>query len=233
MKINMHTHCKPVSLCAHHEAELLPEIFKSRGIDAIVLTNHCYPNHCDKLSDDLKEQAKLYLDTFYRCKAVGDTVGLKVFFGCEIKLINEPNKPEFLLYGFSEQDFIDSYPLYNSTQKELFDFCNKHDIVMIQAHPYRIEQGYAPADMRYVHGIEVYNPHPLFDARFEASLKLAEDNRILKTSGSDFHIESQADASGMIVPDNINDQFMLRDYLRSGECIIYNSTGIFYKSKTL
>lgn len=232
MKINMHTHCKPVSLCAQHEAEQLPEIFKNKGIDAIVLTNHCYPEHCDKLSDDLKEQAKLYIDTFYRCKAVGDKVGLKVFFGCEVKLIKEPNKPEFLMYGLSEQDFIDSYPLYNLSQKELFDFCNEHNIIMVQAHPFRTEQGYAPADMKLVHGVEVFNSHSLFDPRFEDSLKLAEQNNLLKTSGSDFHFDVQADASGMIVPDDINDQFMLRDYLRKDECVIYDSKGVFYKSIT-
>ena len=228
MKINIHTHCKPVSICAHHEPELLPQMFKSKGIDAIVLTNHCYPAHCDKLSDDLNEQASIYVDTFHRCKKVGDEVGVKVFFGCELKLINEPHKPEFLLYGLSEELFINSYPLYNITQKELFEFCNEHNVLMVQAHPFRTEQGYAPADMNFVHGVEVYNPHPLFDPRIEDSMKLAEENNLLKTSGSDFHVELQADAAGMIVPDDINDQFMLRDYLRKGECVIYNENGIFY-----
>ena len=231
MKITTHTHCKPVSRCAHHEPELLPQMFKNKEIDAIVLTNHCYPNHCDKLSEDLKEQAKLYVDTFHRCKKAGDKIGVKVFFGCELKLINEPNKPEFLLYGISEEDFISSYPLYNITQKELFDFCNEHNILMIQAHPFRTEQGYTPADMSLVHGVEIYNPHPLFDPRIEECMKLAEENNLLKTSGSDFHVDFQADVAGMIVPDDINDQFMLRDYLRKGECVIYDENGIFYSNK--
>ena len=28
MKIDLHTHCLPVSRCAHHERELLPQIVK-------------------------------------------------------------------------------------------------------------------------------------------------------------------------------------------------------------
>ena len=228
MKIDLHTHCLPISRCAHHNPEEIPQFFLDKGIDAIVLTNHCYPAHCEPLSTDLKEQAKIYVDVYNKCKKAGEKIGLKVFFGAEIKLINEPNKPEFLLYGLSEEDFINSFPLYKSTQKELFDFCNQKNILMVQAHPYRVEQGYAPADMRYVHGVEIYNPHLLFDPRFDDALKLAVDNEKIKTSGSDFHIKGQAGLAGMIVPDNIEDQFMLRDYLRKDEAMIFNDKSTFH-----
>ena len=161
MKIDLHTHCLPASQCALYHPELLPEMFSKKKIDAIVLTNHYYPYHCNALSPDIKEQARIYVDVYHRCKKKGDEIGVKVFLGAELKLINEPNKPEFLIYGLSEEVFLSSYPLYNKSQKELFDFCNETDVLMFQAHPYRIEQGYATCDMRYVHGIEVYNPHLL------------------------------------------------------------------------
>ena len=231
MKIDMHTHCLPVSICAHHFPEIIPEMFISKGIGAIVLTNHCYPVHCNRLSEDLREQAKIYVETFNKLKAKGEEVGLKVFFGVEIKLIQEPNKPEFLLYGISTQDFIESYPLYNYTQKQLFEYCNDKNIIIVQAHPYRTEQGYAPADMRYVHGIEVFNPHFRFDARFNDSLYLAEQNNKLKTAGSDFHTEKQVGLAGMIVPDYINDQFELRDFLKNGKQILFDRDAIIYESK--
>ena len=226
MKIDLHTHCLPVSLCAEHQAEELPGYFRQAGVDAIVLTNHCYPAHCDPLSPDPKEQARIYLDTYHRCKAKGDAVGVKVFFGAEIKLINESHCPEFLLYGLSEQDFAESYPLYNHTQKELFDFCNEKDILMVQAHPFRFEQGHAPADMRYVHGIEAYNPHPSFDSRIAEAVKLATEHGKIMTSGSDFHVNGQVGAAGMIVPDGIEDQFMLRDFLRTGKPSIFDRKGL-------
>lgn len=232
MKIDMHTHCVPASECAHHEPELLPEMFKKAGIDAIVLTNHCFPKHCDRLSTVLSEQAEIYVDTYRRCKAAGEKIGFSVFFGVELKLINEPGGREYLLYGIKEEDFIESFPMYNWSQKELFDYCNEKDILMVQAHPYRgssTEKG--PADMSLVHGIEVYNPHPLNNGieRFEDTLKLAVDNNLIKIAGSDFHINSQAGDAGMIVPDDIKDQFMLRDYLRNGRAVIFDRKGILYE----
>ena len=226
MRIDMHTHCLPVSKCAHHDPEQLPGFLMEGGVDAIVLTNHCYPYHCETLSPDLWEQAEIYVDIFHRCRDKGREVGFKVFFGAEIRLMREPNLPEFLLYGLSEQDFIESYPLYDCTQKELFDFCNEKDILMVQAHPFRFEQGHAPADMRYVHGIEVYNPHPSFDSRIPDAVKLARENGKIMTSGSDFHVNGQAGAAGMIIPDHIEDQFALRDFLKTAEPKIYTRNGL-------
>jgi hypothetical protein len=219
----------PVSACAHHDAPLLPQMHKDAGVDAIVLTNHCYHSHLERLSADPIEQAKIYVETFHRAKEAGDQIGFKVFFGCELKLINEPNRPEFLLFGISEEDFLSSFPLYRKTQKEVFDFCNAKDILMVQAHPYRVKQGYAPADMKYVHGIEIYNPHPHFNSRLEDSIALAEENGLFKTAGSDFHVSSQAGNAGMIVPDDINDQFMLRDYIKTGKAKLYSKQGIIFE----
>jgi hypothetical protein len=93
---------------------------------------------------------------------------------------------------------------------------------MVQAHPFRTEQGYAPADMNLVHGIEIYNPHPLFDPKVEKAIALAEEHNLLKTAGSDFHVVSQAGNSAMIFPDDVIDQFMIRDYLKSGNIKIYS-----------
>ena len=136
----MHTHSKPVSLCAHHEPELLPDLFQKGGIDAIVLTNHCYPTHCEGLGETPQKQAEAFVNTFHRCHARGENIGVKTFFGVELKLINEPHCPEFLLYGISEEDFLSSYPLYGKTQNEVYDFCERKNILMVQAHPFRIEQ---------------------------------------------------------------------------------------------
>ena len=226
MKIDMHVHCLPVSKCARLDAEELPRIFLSKGVEAFVLTNHCYPRHCDPLSDDLQEQARIFINVYHRCKEKGVQLGVKVIFGVEIKLINEPHTPEFLLYGLSEEDFIASYPLYNCTQKELFEFCNEKNVVMVQAHPFRSVQGYEPADMRYLHGIEVFNPHLGGGVDYEASIQLAEENNKIKTSGSDFHDRSDIGIAGLIVPDSIEDQFMLRDYLQNYKAEIFDINGI-------
>lgn len=86
---------------------------------------------------------------------------------------------------------------------------------MIQAHPFRDEQGYSPADPRYMHGIEVLNAHSNFADHFEEAVSFAEKYQLLQTGGCDFHYPHQAGLGGMILPDTIEDQFMLRDYLRT------------------
>ena len=169
------------------------------------------------------------METYYKCKAKGDEVGLKVLFGAELKLSDEVNHPEFLLYGLSEQDFLDTYPLFNETQETVFKFCEEKDIVMVQAHPLREEQGYALANLRFMHGIEIFNPHRLFDPRFPKTTAIAEENNKIKTSGGDFHEAETYLTAGMIVPDDINDQFMLRDYLKTGKSVIFNSEKIIYE----
>lgn len=229
MKIDMHTHCLPASRCAHHSPEEIPAIFKAKGIDAIVLTNHYYDFHCDHLSPHLQEQAEIYVDIFHRCQKAGAEIGLKVFFGVEIKLIREPYQPEFLLYGLSEQDFIESFPLYNLSRKELFEYCCEKDILMVQAHPYSTQSEFSEEDLRYIHAIEVYNSHPLRDPRYADTLALALENDKWMTAGSDFHVRSQEGSGGMIVPDEINDQFALRDYLQSENVCIFDAHGILYE----
>ena len=219
MKIDMHTHSKPISACAHHEPELIPAMHKNAGNDGIVLTNHCYPHHFERLTHDLKEQAELYVETFRRCEKAGKEIGIRVYFGCEVKLITLEHKPEFLLYGITEELFLESFPLYSLNQKELFDFCNEHDIVMVQAHPFRKEQGYFPADINYMHGVEVYNPHPSFEARVDEALAFAGDK--IKTAGSDFHISSQAGRAGMVFEREPKDQLDLRDMLKNREGKIF------------
>ena len=46
------------------------------------------------------------------------------------------------------------------------------------------------------------------------------------TSGSDFHVNGQAGAAGMIIPDHIEDQFALRDFLKTAEPKIYTRNGL-------
>lgn len=214
MKIDMHTHCLPVSRCAHHQPEEFPAIFQSKGMDGFVLTNHCYPYHCDSLGTDPSLQAQMYLDTFRRCQANGEKIGVRVFFGVELKLIKEPCAPEFLLYGIAEETFLQSFPLYDLSLKELFFFCEKNDILLIQAHPFRTKNCFTQEDMQYIHGLEVYNSHPHNDPRFADTYQLALQYGKCMTAGSDFHHISQAGSAGMTVPDSVCDQFMLRDHIR-------------------
>lgn len=213
MKIDTHTHCLEVSRCAHHQPEELPHYYKNAGFDAFVLTNHCCPIHLDYFGTDQDVQIKAYIDAYKRAKKEGAEIGVKVLFGCEIKLMRSAYGTEFLLFGITEEEFARSFPLYNMTQKELFEYCNSNNLLMYQTHPFRIEQGYHLADLSYMHGLEAYNGHPNFDPRFYQCKAFAKSAGIKISAGSDFHYKPQAGSCGMLVDSAIETSEDLRDYM--------------------
>jgi len=226
MKIDTHVHCKPVSLCAHLYPESLVKCQKDGKVDAILLTNHYYPDHLNQFGHDFTNQLDEYFKCYNEAYKFGKEIGLKVLFGSEVRLINVTNTPEFLLFGFSENLMKKSFPLYTYTQKELFDYCNANDILMYQAHPFRTSQGYCPANTNYMHGVEVYNQHMFESFHLPKSLNMARKAKLLISAGGDFHYQNEAGNAGMIVPDEIETSFDLRDYLKKGEAILYDKNGI-------
>ena len=56
---------------------------------------------------------------------------------------------------------------------------------MIKAHPFRNHMTISVLD--YIDGIEVFNGNPRHDSRNDIAMQWANRNRLLKTSGSDFH----------------------------------------------
>ncbi len=216
MKIDLHVHSLPVSRCARFEAEEVPGRLKAAGVDAFCLCNHYYPGHLSQVGRDLPEQIEAFISCFERCQAAARTLGMTVLFGAEVKLIQLPSHPEFLLYGLTPRILRKALPLYDYTQEQLYEFCQSEDILMYQAHPYRTEQGYAPADPVYMDGTEVYNGHAIFDPKYERTLKFARSHGLALSAGSDFHDPEDAGRGGIIVPDNvrITNALELRDYLK-------------------
>ncbi len=225
MKIDTHTHCLEVSRCAEHTPEELPALFKKAGFDAFVLTNHCFPGHLEYFGHDSRVQIKAYIDTYRAAAKAGREIGIKVFFGCEIRLINVEHTPEFLLFGITENEFERSFPLYTLTQRELFDYCNENRLLMYQAHPFRIEQGHHLADLSYMHGLEVYNGHPRFDPRFYQLRAFAKSCGLGMSAGSDFHYAPQAGNCGMLADASVESSEDLRDYMLECQPRLFSRDG--------
>ena len=216
MKIDLHVHSLPVSCCARFQAEEVPGRLKAAGVDGFCLCNHYYPGHLSQIGRDLPEQVEAFISCFERCQEAARTLGMTVLFGAEVKLIQLPSHPEFLLYGLTPRILRKALPLYDYTQEQLYGFCQSENILMYQAHPYRTEQGYAPADPAYMDGIEAYNGHFIFDPKYERTLEFARSHGLALSAGSDFHDPEDAGRGGIIVPDNvrITDALELRDYLK-------------------
>lgn len=216
MKIDLHVHSLPVSGCARFQAEEVPGRLKAAGVDAFCLCNHYYPGHLSRVGRDLPEQAEAFIGCFVRCQEAARALGMTVLLGAEVKLIQLPSHPEFLLYGLTQEILRKALPLYDYTQEQLYEFCQHENILMYQAHPYRTEQGYAPADPACMDGIEVYNGHAIFDPKYERTLEFAQSCGLAMSAGSDFHDPEDAGRGGIVVPDGIRitNASELRDYLK-------------------
>lgn len=222
MLIDTHVHSKPISCCSWLPSADIPAMFKAVGFDGFVLSNHFNYEYLIKFGDTYKDQIESYIACYDDAFAAAKEIGVKVLFGVEAKVkekyIDENGEikgfaPEFLMFGLTKEKLRRSPVLYSITQKELFEFANSENILIYQTHPYRIFQGYKPANPKFMHGIEVFNGHPHFDPKVEETLKFATDNNLLMSAGSDMHIEKQAGKAGIIIPDFIETSEDLAEFL--------------------
>lgn len=212
MKIEMHAHTLPVSPCARHYPADCVRALEKMGYDAVVVTNH-YSRHVwlNVLKGTQAEKMSAYLNAYHECCAAAQT--LKVLLGAEVALQTDSGWAEFLLYGVDEEFLRTAPPLIELTQQELHELCHANGIVVVQAHPFRSEQGHTPWDTRYMDGVEV-NCHPYFLRREEQVRALAEENGLLITAGSDFHGDGLPIA-GIITETDVSDARELADILRA------------------
>ncbi len=229
MKIDLHVHCAPVSGCASIRPEELAEHYKSAGFDGFVLTNHINFWNVEGKNGgplDLGEQQELYISTYERARDAGKKIGLTVIFGAELRLNHPDNGFEYLLYGLSYECFHEMYPGIEWSQKQLFEFCQKNDIVLSQAHPMRYNNGEDTPDRAMLNAIEIYNPGPGRTADLEttgaANWITAKKYDLLPTAGTDLHHIDLHPHCGIITKTDVHDQFELRDILKKREYEVFH-----------
>lgn len=236
IKIDTHCHTRPSSLCSQITQKELVDRYVAEGFGAIVLTNHYQKAHFLQYGNNKKDILNGYLEDYRQAVKAAIGTSLKVFLGAEVLFRNDetatngngekgPLHGEFLLFGVSEQFLWDTFDLTDLTQEELFMLCDKEGILTYQSHPFRTVHFCRPLNPNFMHGAEVYNPH--IEPNFDLALDFARKNNLLMSSGSDTHSLREPGNSGMYIPKDICNQFELRDYLKSGESIIFDRNGLF------
>lgn len=214
MKV-IETHCHTLggSPCGKVSAEEVVKGYKEIKYDTIILTNHFNDNTVPKPGLSLRECVDCYVDLYKEAKEHGEKYGIEVWFGIETCISG--GREDFLVFGV-EPDFVyENMEMYKMSQKELFQACEQYGALLYQAHPYRSPS--KPRNPKYLHGVEVYNGHPRHDSHNELALKWAEEQHLLKSSGSDFHQMPDFGRGGIIVPDGIGDIKALAEYMRNNE----------------
>ncbi len=200
-KIEMHTHSSGVSKCATVSPEQLVRYYKSEGYDGIVLTNHVYFENA-KNKNALGILVKEVFDEYVKARDEGDRVGLKVYFGAEIRFEKSIN--DYLLYG-ADREFFDSLLPENVKNLEEFDKVRPRDTLLFQAHPFRTGMTLAPVDL--IDGIEAFNVHKNHNARVGVAAKYAEETGLSCICGTDYHHSDSGALSALrtkTLPENEN-----------------------------
>ena len=180
-KIELHAHTSPASGCANFTPEEGLAMYKARGVDAVVITNHFTPSY---LALDPQEVIEKYLSDIRIARRVGEELQIKVYMGMEIRFPQNVN--DYLLYGVTEEDVPMLLSLLSTDIETFSKAYRTSDRLLIQAHPFR--NGMVEVDPALLDGIEVFNMHPGHNSRvgFAARYAASHPEWIL-TGGSDFH----------------------------------------------
>lgn len=222
-KLETHLHTKGNSPCAKVDIKEIIEIYKNKGYNGIVCTNHFNSFILDNYFGNLNPSEKVanFLKGFNELKEEAEKHNIDVFFGLELALKNDYyNKKskfgcaELLIYGITCTEFLqDNVKLYSMDYKELYNFANKKGWLVVQAHPYRLRSKRISSD--YLHGIEVFNGHPHHFSFNSLALARANRNNLIKTAGSDFHFKGGAN-SGIILQEKVKNEKHLVELFQKG-----------------
>ena len=215
MLFDMHVHSAEGSPCASIKNEELVKAYKEKGFDGIVLTNHIarwYMESSYRLSytDYCKHLYDVYLDA----KEKADKIGLKVFFGQELKLDTTPSN-DYLLYGVTYEQLIDYGDIMSWSLSKLREASKSDGFVFYQAHPFREHMRVVSHELLY--GVEVFNGG--HDDHFIDGIAnlWAEKFGLSKIAGSDCHTLNSVGRAGVKFTSQINDNSKLVSALLNNE----------------
>lgn len=196
-KYELHCHTGCVSRCGRVEPEEIVKLYKEKGYNGIVVTDHYSPMTFDRNWCPQK-QIDFYLSGYRRMKAVaGD--GFTVLLGMELRHYFTAN--DYLIYGIDEDFLYKAGNLMKVWEKDVYALAKSRGYLVYQAHPFRT--GIRRCNPDYIDGVEVYNGKTVKQQNDEA-YDWAKTNNKLMVSGSDFHTVKNLARGGIITTEPIN-----------------------------
>lgn len=189
-----HLHTKEISACARSGAADMARACKDAGYTGIFVTDHnWHGNTAVDKSLPWEEFVERFVKGYETAKAVGDQIGLDVFFGWEAGY----NGTEFLIYGLSKEWLLATPQIRDAGIAQQLALVHEGGGLVIHAHPFR-EEYYIPKVRLFpelVDGVEAVNAtHSChlsvshnkkeFD---EKALAYAKQYHFPITGGSDVH----------------------------------------------
>lgn len=213
-----HLHTNEGSACGRCSAADMARACKAAGYTGIFVTDHFfYGNTAVDRSLPWEDWVEGYCKGYEHAKAVGDEIGLQVFFGWEASY----QGTDFLIYGL-DKEWLKAHPeIRDCTVEEQYALVKKDGGMVIHAHPFR-EEAYIPKIKlfpEHVDGVEVVNtshakshPEQYEDPKFDRqALEYALKYNLPHTGGSDIH-STNLTGGGMAFPYRLNS---VQDFMKA------------------
>lgn len=214
-KYELHCHTGAVSRCASIEPEKAVELYKSKGYDGMVITDHySVQTFLDRHLFAPQKDAEFYLESYRRAKAAaGDD--FTVLLGMELRFYGNGN--DYLVYGVTPEFIKNNGNLMTMYSRRFHNLCRENNMIFVQAHPFR--PYIFRTNPKYLDGCEICNAKNRKSGINEKAVKWAEENNMaVRVGGSDLHRESQADnLGGIITEEKIKTNDDLIRILKSGK----------------
>ncbi|NLC16928.1 MAG: hypothetical protein GX756_03525 [Clostridiales bacterium] len=209
--LETHLHNCEISPCACVTAQEIPQIYKNAGYQALAVTNH-FSAYALSLQEGETSQDKAKNFLRYSKLLIDEAkkIGLKAFLGMEVTLARYQWQ-DYLVYGDIEQGILEHPALYTYTQESLFELGKKYGWAIFQAHPFR--SGCTLGLPKYMHGIEVYNGLHCSEEIYRRSVNFCQNNNLNMLAGGDFHNIGHQGKAGIYIPEDIDTDKQLVDYL--------------------
>ena len=219
-KYETHLHTSDVSVCAHSSAEEMVLAYQKAGYTGIIVTDHFITMHQCIPDGWSWEKKMLYLYSgFENAAALGANVGLDVFFGWEMTLLNGE---DYLTYNLS-LDFLLAHPEIAMLPLPAYSkLVRGADGLLVRAHPFR-QAYYLPRNptvrAQYIDGVEVNNgvKNDPSQNNSRACAFAAKHPSLFCTSGSDVHHVRYAGSAGMAFDRRFDSIHALADAMRRKE----------------
>ncbi len=200
-KYETHSHTSQTSKCSRISGADLARFYHSLGYTGLFVTDHFF-NGNTLVPHNLPWQERVeWLEKGYlEAKAVGDAIGLDVFFAWEYSVQGN----DFLIYGLDRDWLLDHPEQMEWKSREYMARVREDGGTVIHAHPFR-EAGYIdhirllPRDSD---GVEILNASMSEDVNRRAAW-YAESYGLCISAGSDNHVGKREKLAGVYLPERI------------------------------
>lgn len=197
----MHCHTGEFGWCAKVPAETLVRDYAEAAYQGICISNHYFGPGFDAMQErSWTKKMDRYLSGYHTARSAAKAYDMDILLALELRF-DSVRFNDFLVYGMDE-DLLYTYPkLYAYTPKEFKLFCEKHGLMIFQAHPFR--SPCHPMEPQLLDGLEVNNANPRHDSKNALSLAMQKETGLLAIGGSDYHQLEDLALSGCIFKERI------------------------------